>query len=127
MMFRARVDGLERLAGELEAAIDKAGAEGMDSVDKLVADEATRQHVYQSRTGRLQGRTVPGRTRGRLLARSLKGEVLGDTSYGEFLEEPAYRTKARFAFLLPAFVKKQQEAELQMEIALNEAAIAATR
>lgn len=119
--MRFELTGVERWADELEAALDQEAAEGMNRVDALVADEAASNHPYTSRTGDLEGRTVPGVVRGRLSDGTLAGEVLGDTPYGEYLEEPGHPTAGRFAFLKPAYERRDADVSRAMDEALARA------
>ena len=119
------MDGLERLFGDLKAALDVAGTNAMNEIDKLVANDAASKHTYQNRSQKLQDHTVAGVVRGRFSRGNLVGEVLGDMPYGEYLEETKYRTRGAFAYLLPAFERQRQACELILDIELNEAARAA--
>lgn len=118
MRLDASLSGVEAWLAAAAQAADEGARQGMHAVDGLVADEARRAHPYQNRTTDLQNATQPGAVGGSLLSRSLRGQVVGDTPYGEYVEE---RHSRQFAFLLPAFLRKQNEAGEAMSAALDAA------
>lgn len=76
------IDRIDVALGELEASIERAIYDGLTAVAETTAHEARSNHVYQNRTGDLQGST---------LARAAEGDVWGDgaTSAAELGEQYA--------------------------------------
>lgn len=109
-MFSVTFPNFDRIVGDALAALDRAGADAMVEIVGKVADAARVAHVYQNRTGDLEASTQPGRVSGSLTSHGgITAEVVADMPYGSFLEE-----RGQWRFLLPAYVRVQDEASSLM-------------
>lgn len=117
-MISVTLLGLERLFGDMQAAVDEEAARAMHEIDQRIADSARAKHPFANRTGDLQRSIVPGLVTGSLSGGDLRGVVLGDMPYGIFVDT---RWNGRFAFLQPAWDREESNANKDMEQAFQRA------
>jgi len=114
-VFYARLVGFDDVIHEIQEHADAGAEDGMERASALIAAEARSRHAYTNRTTNLQRSTHHVPPHGSLHGGNLTGLVVADEDYASYVEDAGY------AFLLPAFVRRQSEAARVMTLALRQA------
>jgi hypothetical protein len=110
--------GVREACDALGERLDSEVRNALSEIAFDVAGSAKALHGFSNRTGRLERSIRPNPTRGSLRNGTLSVEVVASAPYGIYVDEGM---EGRYAFLLPAFERREHVAYEILEEAIEDA------
>ena len=115
-MLKVTLSGVDAAFSALEGAISSELPKGLWAVTEMVAAEARISHPWINRTGDLEASIEGSEAAGSFFDDTLIASVDALMPYGSFLED-----RDEFAYLGPAWDRKEPEAERLIDTSLSNA------